>query len=354
MTACPVGFADAVKPASKILNSLDRAVVGYAREKRLILASLISGGHVLLEGVPGIAKTTLIKALARTLGLLGAEMRVNGIPFKGFSRIQLTPDLMPSDITGSLVYNPLTRDFEVRYGPVFAYMLLADEINRATPRTQSALLEAMQERQVTIGRETYRLEFREVGKFFFVAATQNPVEQEGTYPLPEAQLDRFTTRVVIGYPSTLEEERSVLRLHAYRLAEPLEELEPIVEPSWVVDAQQCSAERVKVDDEVLNYVAVLIRLTRPEVNRVAADYFELGASPRAGITLLRMAKAWAFLDGRDYVTRRDVDDVLFAVLNHRVIPRLDQVVEYEERHSRYAARYMVVADGLEAVRRGAV
>lgn len=345
--------SDAIEQISKIFSSLDKAVIGYTREKRLILASLISGGHVLLEGVPGIAKTTLVKALARTLGLPSVERGVNGIPFRGFSRVQLTPDLMPSDVTGSLVYNPQTRDFEVKFGPIFAYLLLADEINRATPRTQSALLEAMQERQVTIGRETYRLEFREKGKFFFAVATQNPVEQEGTYPLPEAQLDRFATRVVMGYPSTLEEEKSVLKLHAYRLVEPFESIEPVVEPSWVVSAQDSSAERVKVDEEVVNYVATLIRLTRPEVNRIAGEYFELGASPRAGITLLRMAKAWAFLDGREYATKRDVDDVLFAVLNHRVIPRLDRVIEYEEGHGRYAARYRVIADGLEIIKRSA-
>ncbi|MEM1509556.1 MAG: MoxR family ATPase [Thermofilaceae archaeon] len=348
-----MGASDAIKQVSKIFGSLDKAVIGYTREKHLILASLISGGHVLLEGIPGIAKTTIVKALARTLGLLSVEKNINGIPFRGFSRIQLTPDLMPSDVTGSLVYNPQMRDFEVKFGPVFAYLLLADEINRATPKTQSALLEAMQERQVTIGRETYRLEFRENGKFFFAIATQNPVEQEGTYPLPEAQLDRFTTRVVMGYPNTLEEEKSILKLHAYRLVEPFEDIGPVVEPSWVISAQDSSAERVRVNEEVVNYVATLIRLTRPEVNRIAGEYFELGASPRAGIALLRMAKAWAFLEGRDYVTKRDVDDVLFAVLNHRVIPRLDRVIEYEEKHGRYAARYKVIADGLEVVKKGA-
>ncbi|MEM3137289.1 MAG: AAA family ATPase, partial [Thermofilaceae archaeon] len=146
-----MGASDAIKQVSKIFGSLDKAVIGYTREKHLILASLISGGHVLLEGIPGIAKTTIVKALARTLGLLSVEKNINGIPFRGFSRIQLTPDLMPSDVTGSLVYNPQMRDFEVKFGPVFAYLLLADEINRATPKTQSALLEAMQERQVTIG-----------------------------------------------------------------------------------------------------------------------------------------------------------------------------------------------------------
>jgi len=344
---------EVLERAAEVVRSLDRVVVGYHREKRLVLACLLASGHVLLEGVPGVAKTTLARALARLLGLLGQEVVIDGVPFRGFSRIQFTPDLMPSDVTGSLVYNPQTRDFEVRFGPIFAYVVLADEINRATPRTQSALLEAMQERQVTIGRRTYRLEMRERGKFLFVIATQNPVEQEGTYPLPEAQLDRFAARVLIGYPSTLEEERAIVKLHALRLGEPLEDLEPCADPLWVVSAQGAAAERVAVDDDVVNYVATLVRLTRPEVNELAREYFELGASPRAAIALLKVAKAWALLSGRDRVTVGDVDEVLFAVLNHRVVPRLDRVVEYEEKYGRYAARYKVVEEGLELVRKSA-
>jgi len=339
--------------ALEVARGLDSVIVGYRLEKRLVLASLLAGGHALLEGVPGIAKTTLVKALARLLGLLGREEVIEGVPYRGFSRIQFTPDLMPSDVTGTLVYNPQTRDFEVKFGPIFAYVVLADEINRATPRTQSALLEAMQERQVTIGDRTYKLEVRERGKFFFVAATQNPVEQEGTYPLPEAQLDRFAVRVVMGYPETLEEERAIVKLHASRMTEPLEDLEPRADPLWVVEAQRCVAERVAADDEVVNYAAAIVRLTRPEVSELAAEYFELGASPRAAIALLRVAKAWALLDARSHVTTRDVDDVLFAVLNHRVLPRLDRVVEYEEKHGRYAARYRVIAEGLEAARKAA-
>ena len=335
----------------EVLKGLDRVIVGYQSEKRILIATLLSSGHVLLEGVPGTAKTTLVKALAKLLGLLGTESSIDGVPYKGFSRIQFTPDLLPADVTGSLIYNPLTRDFEVRFGPIFAYLLLADEVNRATPRTQSALLEAMQERQVTIGGRTYKLEDRTKGKFFFVAATQNPVEQEGTYPLPEAQLDRFATRILIGYPETLEEERAILRLHAYRLGEPLEDLEPCADPDWIVRAQEYVAENVKVEETIINYAATVVRMTRPEINRLAADYFELGSSPRAAITLLRVAKAWALINSRDYVTERDVDEVLFAVLNHRVIPKLDRMVEYEEKHGRYVARYKVTAEGLEAARK---
>ncbi|MGC9096867.1 MAG: AAA family ATPase, partial [Infirmifilum sp.] len=268
---------DIALEAAEIVKGLDKAIVGYYFEKRLVLASLLAGGHVLLEGVPGIAKTTLVKALARLLNLLGREEMINGVPYKGFTRIQFTPDLMPSDITGTLVYNPQTREFEVKFGPIFAYIVLADEINRATPRTQSALLEAMQERQVTIGEKTYRLEARENSKFFLVAATQNPVEQEGTYPLPEAQLDRFAARIIMGYPQTLEEERAIVKLHSARMSEPLEDLEPCADPEWVVRAQSHVAEQVRADEEVINYTASIVRLTRPEVSDLASEYFELGA-----------------------------------------------------------------------------
>ncbi len=333
-----------------VMRSLDKVVVGYKREKRIILASLLANGHVLLEGVPGIAKTTMIRALSKAFGLLGEEVTVDGVTYRGFSRIQFTPDLMPSDITGSLIFNPKTRDFEPRLGPIFSFFVLADEINRATPRTQSALLEAMQERSVTIGRQTYRLEVRDKGKFFFVAATQNPVEQEGTYPLPEAQLDRFIARIILGYPESVEEEKEILRLHDERLTEPLNELRPVASPKDVVDAQEEVA-RVKADEGILEYVALLTRLTRPELLPQVGEFFELGASPRGGIYLLRLAKAWAYLQGRDEVRREDVDAMLFPAFNHRVIPKLEKVVEYEEEVGKYSARYRVIMDGLNLVRR---
>ena len=330
--------------ARKILENLSRVVIGYREETRLILEVFLSNGHVLLEGVPGIAKTTIARSLARLLGLGEETRRIDGIPFRGFSRIQFTPDLVPSDITGSLVYNPATRRFETHFGPVFAYLLLADEINRAVPRTQAALLQAMQERSVTIGGQTYRLEYRSMGKFFLVIATQNPVEQEGTFPLPEAQLDRFTARIVMGYPETLEDEKKILRLHEARTSEPLEDLEPVAEPGWLIKAQEAVATRVEAPEDVLDYVAKLVRATRPEIVDFMSEYFELGASPRAGITLVRMAKAHAALEGRAAITVSDVDAVAFHVLNHRLIPRLEKIVE-EGGGPR--ARINVIRKGLE-------
>lgn len=310
-----MGFADAVKPVPGILSSLDRAVVGYAREKRLILASLISGGHVLLEGVPGIAKTTLVKALARTLGLLGAEESVNGIPFRGFSRVQLTPDLMPSDITGSLVYNPQTRDFEVRYGPLFAYILLADEINRATPRTQSALLEAMQERQVTIGKETYKLEFKERGKFFFVAATQNPVEQEGTYPLPEAQLDRFLMQIDVMYPDLESERRMLLSTTGETVASARNAMS-----AADLMAAQRLVRRVPVGEKVVNAILDLVRAARPEegASEEVERHVAWGPGPRASQALMLAVRARALIDGRFSPSIEDVKTLAAPVLRHRM------------------------------------
>ncbi len=345
---------DIVEGCRLVLEGLDRVVVGYREEKRVLLAAALANGHVLLEGVPGIAKTTLVKAFARLLGLHeGVKRVVRGVEYRGFSRIQFTPDLLPSDVTGSLVFNPATREFEVKLGPIFTYILLADEINRAVPRTQAALLEAMQERQVTIGGRTFPLEVREEGKFFLVFATQNPVEQEGTYPLPEAQLDRFIVRIIMGYPESLEEEKEVYKLHRGRLREPLEELEPVVEPSWLVEAQE-EAARVEVGEEVLDYVARLVRATRPEQFPPAADYFELGASPRAGIALVRVAQAYALLEGRTRVEVADIQRVTFHVLNHRLVPRIEAVVEYEERYGgRYHARLAVIREGLREAMKAA-
>jgi MoxR-like ATPase len=333
----------------EILSQLDRAIIGYGDEKKILLATLLANGHVLLEGVPGIAKTTLVKALGKTLGLSGKERFViDGVPFTGFSRIQFTPDLMPADITGSLVFNVATREFETRFGPIFSYIVLADEINRAIPRTQSALLQAMQEREVTIGGKTYRLEDREAGKFFFVLATQNPVEQEGTYPLPEAQLDRFMTRIFMGYPQSLEEERRISELHLYRLTEPVEDLEKVAEQRWVVEAQEYIARNVKVDGSTLNYAVSLVRATRPEFFESISRYFELGASPRASIALLRLSKAIAAMRGSESVAVEDVDYASFHVLNHRVIPNLETVME---RGGGFKARISVVREGLELARK---
>ncbi|ABL79145.1 AAA family ATPase [Thermofilum pendens] len=346
----PVGVDDVKEVSRELLGELGRVVVGYEEEKALVLASLIAGGHVLLEGVPGIAKTTLAKSLARLLGLSeGYALELDGVAYRGFSRVQFTPDLMPSDITGNLVFNPSTRSFEPRFGPVFTYFLLADEINRAVPRTQSALLQAMQEREVTIGDRSYRLEVRERGKFFFVIATQNPVEQEGTYPLPEAQLDRFLMRVFVGYPSSLEEEVSIYRLHGYRVGEPYEDLERLVEPGWVVEAQDCVARSVEVPDEVFEYVARVVRLTRPSVYPEIAEYFELGASPRSGIALVKASKALAAMRGSTVVERVDVDRALFPVLNHRLVLNVEKLVSEEFRGEKAVAHIKVIREGLRKV-----
>jgi len=342
---------DVVSRANEITKELSSVVLGYEEESRLLLAALLANGHVLLEGVPGVAKTTMARALARLLGLGEDLVKIGEVPYKGFSRIQFTPDLMPSDITGSLVFNPITREFEPKFGPVFAYVVLADEINRAVPRTQSALLEAMQERQVTIGGSTYPLEVRRKGKFFFVIATQNPVEQEGTYPLPEAQLDRFLMKIVVDYPRSLEVEKRIYRLHMDRITEPLEDLEPIVGPQWVVEAQEYIAKHVKVSEESLEYATRIIRATRPSVFEPVARFFELGASPRAGIALIRAAKALAALRGSEVVELEDVETALFPVLNHRLMPSLERIVEEGLRGERHIARYKVIREGLEFVKK---
>ncbi|RLF14540.1 MAG: ATPase [Thermoprotei archaeon] len=340
--------SDIAVKTSRVLEELGSVVLGLNEELRILLATLLANGHVLLEGVPGVAKTTIARGLAYLMGLTeDTALTVNGVSYKGWSRIQFTPDLLPGDVTGSLVFNPATRDFEPRFGPVFTYVLLADEINRAIPRTQSALLQAMQERTVTIGGRTYPLEDRGRSKFFFVIATQNPVEQEGTYPLPEAQLDRFAARILVGYPKGLEVEKEIYRLHIYRVSEPIEELEPVVKPSWIVEAQDSIARSVEVPEEVLEVVVRLTSYTRPQVLESAAEYFELGASPRAGITLLRVAKAYAAMRGSEEVGVGDVEAVAFHVLNHRLIPSLEKMAEVAETVARYEIRYRVIAEGLK-------
>ncbi len=335
--------------AREIHRELSRVIIGYDEELKHILVALLANGHVLLEGVPGIAKTTLARALTRLLGLdVDEKIVVDGIQYRGFSRIQFTPDLMPGDITGSLVYNPKTLEFEPRLGPIFAYIVLADEINRATPRTQSAMLQAMQEREVTIGEYTYPLEIRDKGKFFFVIATQNPVEQEGTYPLPEAQLDRFMMRIIMGYPGSLEDEKNILRLHSKRIREPYEDLEPIVDPKWVVEAQDTIAEKVDVPEDTIEYISRILRASRPEIMEPISKYFELGISPRGGILLMKAAKAYAAIRGSESVEPRDVDAVLFPVVNHRVIPRVDKIIEYG---GGFKARLRVIKEGVDYIKK---
>ncbi len=341
----PSSLDDVAETVSEMVKTVEKIVKGYRRLPRLLAAALLANGHVLLEGVPGVAKTTLVKAFARLMGLTGYETVVDGVRFRGFSRIQFTPDMLPSDVTGSLVWDPSKASFRVELGPIFAYMVLADEINRASPRTQSALLEAMQERQVTIAGRTFRLEDRSRGKWFLVVATQNPVEQEGTYPLPEAQLDRFLVRLIVGYPETLEDEISVYELHAYRVAEPVEELEALVEPSWLGFAQEIVAREVRVTRDIVEAVARLVRFTRPESSPAVAEVLELGASPRAGIALIKYAKALAATRGSAEVGVEDLLEALFPILNHRLIPRIEKVVE---KGGGVRARLRVVAEAVEA------
>ncbi len=281
--------------AAKIRQQIARVIVGKEATVDLLLAALFCDGHVLLEDVPGVGKTMLAKSLARSLGCT-------------FNRIQFTPDLLPSDITGVNVFNQQRDEFEYRPGPVMAQIVLADEINRAGPRTQSALLEAMEERQVTVDGETRRLPYP-----FLVVATQNPIELEGTFPLPEAQVDRFLIRVAVGYPQR-EEERQILR--RFRTDNPLDELEPLADADDLRRAHAISR-TVFVHSAVEDYILDLVHASRQHAD------VELGASPRGSLALYRTGQALAAMRGRTYVIPDDVQELVEPVLGHRVILRAD-------------------------------
>jgi len=286
-----LGGAQAI--AARLLANLETVVVGKHEELALVLAALVAGGHVLLEDVPGTAKTILGRAIAQSLD--GAT----------FARIQCTPDLQPTDVTGLSIYNQQTREFEFRPGPVFATILLVDEINRAMPRTQSALLEAMAERQVTIDGVTHALP-----EPFLVIATENPIDQEGTFPLPEAQLDRFALRSSLGYPARDEEVSIVV---AQRRGHPLADVGAVVDAAELASLR-AAVEDVYVDDLILDWIVDLVRATR-DVPGIA-----LGASVRGSLTLERTARARALVDGRDHVVPGDVSDLFLPVLGHRLLP----------------------------------
>ncbi len=290
-TSAP-GDAVAIDAAARILANVEQVVVGKHEEIALVLAALISGGHVLLEDVPGTAKTILARAIAQSVG------------DTSFARIQCTPDLQPTDITGLSIFDQRTREFEFRPGPVFANVVLVDEINRAMPRTQSALLEAMAERQVTVDGVT-----RDLPALFLVIASENPIDQEGTFPLPEAQLDRFAVRMRLGYP---HEDEEVSIVAAQRHGHPIERLQPVVGVEELA-ALQRAVEDVYVDELVLRWTVQLARATR-QVAGVA-----IGASVRGSLTLERTARAWALLEGRGYVVPEDIERLFLPVVGHRLL-----------------------------------
>ena len=281
-----------------VTQGMDQAIVGQKHLVESLLIALLSNGHVLLEGVPGLAKTLAIKTLAQII-----DAR--------YSRIQFTPDLLPADVLGTMVYSVKSEQFQVKKGPIFANFVLADEINRAPAKVQSALLEAMQERQVTIGDHTFPLD-----NPFLVMATQNPIEQEGTYPLPEAQVDRFLLKVVIGYP-TRDEEKLIIRQN---LSSPRREIRPLLRPEEILDAQRV-VEKIYIDEKIERYIVDIVFATRFPAEYGLADLqsiISFGASPRASISLARAAKAYAFLRQRGYVIPEDVRAVCHDVLRHRI------------------------------------
>jgi MoxR-like ATPase len=294
---------DRVREASafayRLREEIGNVIVGQRYLIDRLLVGLLANGHVLLEGVPGLAKTTAVKTLARAIRA-------------SFHRIQFTPDLLPADLVGTLIYNPRDGVFTTKKGPIFAQIILADEINRAPAKVQSALLEAMQEHQVTIGDETHALP-----EPFLVLATQNPIEQEGTYPLPEAQVDRFMLKLRVTYP-TRDEERQILDRMAVTKSEPM--VKPVVEPSEILAARRL-VDEIYVDDKIKDYIVTLVLATRdPAANGLdLAQLIQYGASPRATLALTLAAKANAFLSGRGYVTPQDVKTIGPDVLRHRII-----------------------------------
>jgi MoxR-like ATPase len=277
---------------------IEKVIVGQRTLLDRLLVGLLTGGHILLEGVPGLAKTLAVRTLAQALQLT-------------FRRIQFTPDLLPADVIGTQIYNPRSGEFSIKKGPVFANLVLADEINRAPAKVQSALLEAMQEKQVTIGDHSYQLE-----QPFLVLATQNPIEQEGTYPLPEAQVDRFMLKVKLNYPSKEDEFTILNRMSA---VEPDLRVEAVLTPEDLF-ALRRAIDRIYVDDKIKRYIVDVIHATRTpaEYGLDIAPYVQYGASPRATIFLTRAAKGQAFLDKRGYVTPQDVKSIGYDVLRHRV------------------------------------
>jgi MoxR-like ATPase len=292
--------AEQAQLCNDLVDEVGKVLVGQDRMVERLLVGLLTGGHVLLEGVPGLAKTLAVRSLA-------------GAIHTGFSRIQFTPDMLPADVIGTEVFNPREGTYTIKKGPIFSNLVLADEINRAPAKVQAALLEAMEERQATIGAVTYSLD-----EPFLVLATQNPIEQEGTYPLPEAQVDRFMLKVKVGYPSKDEERKVIDRMAS---GQPAPEVKAVSSANDLLAARR-TVDQVFVDDKVKHYIVDLVHATRDPAAAGIAELegmLEAGASPRASIYLTRAAKAHAFLQGRGYATPHDVKNVALDVLRHRVV-----------------------------------
>jgi MoxR-like ATPase len=304
------------EPLRRLMTEVGSVIVGQQGLIQRMLIGLLTGGHLLIEGVPGLAKTTAVACLAKAIRT-------------DFQRIQFTPDLLPADLIGTQVYRPQTQEFVVQKGPIFANLILADEINRAPAKVQSALLEAMQERQVTIGSETFKLD-----EPFLVMATQNPVEQEGTYPLPEAQVDRFMLKVVVDYPNRDEELQILQRMATTR---PSMEVRPVTSPEEILEARHL-VDQIVIDRRLQEYIVDIVMATRnPTAYNLPLDeLIQYGASPRATINLTLAGKAHAFLEGRAYVTPQDIKAIAMDVLRHRVI--LSYEAEAEEKTSEQLIR----------------
>jgi len=278
---------------SKVIDNLEKVIIGKKEVIKLALTSLFAGGHLLIEDVPGTGKTTLALGIAKSIG---------GI----FRRIQFTSDLLPSDIIGVTIYSQKNESFEFKPGPIFANIVLADEINRTTPKTQSALLESMNENQVTVDNKTYPLP-----KPFMVIATQNPLEIYGTYPLPESQLDRFMMRIKMGYPPSDKEKEIIL---SHKFSRPLDNISAVINPEDVLEIQK-RIKNVKISNELMDYIVEIIKRTR------SSDLIKIGASPRASILFSRACQAYAFVNGRDYVIPDDIKTLAIPILVHRLIPK---------------------------------
>ena len=291
-----------------LASEVSKVLVGQEAMLARLLTGLLAGGHILLEGVPGLAKTLAVSSLARAIDT-------------GFSRIQFTPDMLPADVIGTEIFNPKDATYTVKQGPIFSNLILADEINRAPAKVQAALLEAMQERQATIGGHTYKLD-----EPFLVLATQNPIEHEGTYPLPEAQVDRFMFKVKVDYPSRDDERKIVDRMAS---GQPLPEVKKVASPEQILAARDV-VDEVFVDDKVRDYIVDLVQATRDPAGAELSSLegmIELGASPRASIWLMKGARAHAFLQGRTYATPHDVKSLAPDVLRHRIVPTYEAEAE---------------------------